>query len=295
MSNTSYSDDRLELLLFDLGGKQRFGINVLKVKEIITCPALTHLPQADAAVKGVAHLRGAPVTVIEMARAIGRGLVQTGEICNGSIIITELNRGTQGLLVHQVDRIVHCEWKNVLPPPPGTGMGSYITGITHVDGDLVQILDVEKIIGQVIEATEFDEEVKLGEGARALLHGRRVMVVDDSAVARRQTAATLEPLGIKCIMMRDGKEALIALQKQAQQEKLVDMVLSDIEMPEMDGYSLVRSIRETSDLQHLYVLLHTSLNGAINIERAKKVGANDVLTKFVPNELAQAVVRGLSG
>jgi len=287
------SDDRLELLLFDLGGKQRFGINVLKVKEIIPCPSLTHLPQARVAVKGIAHLRGAPVTVIELARAIGRGQLQQQGECAGSIIITEFNRSMQGFLVHKVDRIVHCDWKKVLPPPVGTGFGSYITGVTDVEGDLVQILDVEKVIGEVIEPVESTGEVQLGEGERARLQGRRVMVVDDSVVARHQTAHTLEPLGMECLMVRDGKEALEALKSLAQDGTLVDVVLSDIEMPEMDGYTLTREIRNDPALQHLYVLLHTSLNGAINTEKAQKAGANDVLTKFVPVDLAHAVARAL--
>ena len=119
-------EDRLELLLFDLGGSQRFGINVLKVKELIPTPQLTKLPQAHAAVRGVAHLRGEPVTVIDLARAIGRGVSDE----SGSVIVTEFNRSMQGFLVHQVDRIIHCDWKDVLPPPAGTGLGSYITGWT---------------------------------------------------------------------------------------------------------------------------------------------------------------------
>jgi len=293
MAKHSHSDDRLELLLFDLGGRQRFGINVLKVKEIIPCPNLTHLPQGHPAVKGVAHLRGAPVTVIDLAHAIGRGQVQQEGACDGSIIITEFNRSMQGFLVHKVDRIVHCEWKTVLPPPVGTGYGSYITGVTTVDGELVQILDVEKVIGEVIEPVETTGEVQLGEGERAQLQGRRVLVVDDSVVARHQTANTLEPLGMQCVMVRDGKEALDALKALARDNKLVDMVLSDIEMPEMDGYALTREIRNDPALQHLYVLLHTSLNGAINAEKAQKAGANDVLTKFVPVDLAHAVARAL--
>ncbi len=287
------SDDRLELLLFDLGGRQRFGINVLKVKEIIPCPNLTHLPQAHMAVKGVSHLRGAPVTVIELSQAIGRGVLQQNDECDGSIIITEFNRSMQGFRVHKVDRIVHCDWKKVLPPPVGTGLGSYITGVTDVDGELIQILDVEKVIGEVIEPVELEGELALDEHERTLLQGRRIMVVDDSMVARHQTSHTLEPLGLECLMVRDGKEALAALKSLAQDGTLVDMVLSDIEMPEMDGYTLTREIRNDPALQHLYVLLHTSLNGAINTEKAQKAGANDVLTKFVPVDLAHAVARAL--
>jgi two-component system chemotaxis response regulator CheV len=165
--------------------------------------------------------------------------------------------------------------------------------VTRVDGALIQILDVEKIIGEVIKSEVSCDEVMLGEGALALLHGRRVMVVDDSIVARHQTANTLEPLGMKCVMMRDGREALQALKSLAREEKLVDMVVSDIEMPEMDGYTLAREIRANPELKHLYILLHTSLNGAINTEKAHKAGANNVLTKFVTIELAQAVAQAM--
>lgn len=292
MSQTSYSSDRLELLLFDLGGQQKFGINVLKIREIIPCTTLTQMPQSHVAIRGIAHLRGSPLTVIELARVIRRGEILE-DVCQGSIIISELNRGTQGFLVHKVDRIVHCEWRDVLPPPAATSTSSYITGVAHIDGTLVQILDVEKIIGEVVESVEDTAEIHFSEGRLAKLHGRRVLVVDDSVVARRQTAQTLEPLGILCIMAGNGKEALAVLRKQLEDEKLVDMVLSDIEMPIMDGYQLVREIRNVAGLQHLYVLLHTSLNGAINTEKASRAGANQVLTKFVPSELALAVATGL--
>lgn len=285
-------DDRLEILLFDLGGEQRFGINVLKVKEIIPRPRLTQLPQSHPAIKGVAHLRGEPVTVISLAEAIGRGRGPADS--EGSIIITEFNRGMQGFLVQRVHRIVHCEWKDVLPPPMGTGLGSYITGVTNVEKALVQLLDVEKVMGEVIEPIVVaDTALQLTPDELDRLHQRHVLVVDDSRVARTQTLQTLEPLGVVCTTARDGKEALRLLQGMARAGELVDMVLSDIEMPEMDGYALTREIRQDPQLSRLYVLLHTSLNGAINTDKANKAGANDVLTKFVPADLAHAVARGM--
>ncbi len=282
--------DRLELLLFHLGGAQRFGINVLKVKEIIPAPRLTVLPQGHPAVRGVAHLRGEPLMVVDLARAIGYGAITTGN--SGSVIITEFNRSMQGFLVPAVDRIVYCDWKKVLPPPVGTGVGSYITGVTEVEGALVEIIDVEKVLGEVV-TTETGGGLALEPEEAAHLQGRRVLIVDDSLVARRQTAHTLEPFGVECLMARDGKEALQLLKTQAGAGGLVDMVISDIEMPEMDGYTLTREIRADAKLAGLYILLHTSLNGAINTEQAHLAGANDVLTKFVAEDLARAAARGL--
>ena len=291
------NSDRLELLLFHVGGSQPFGINVLKVKEVIACPRLTLVPQSHPAVKGVAHLRGEPLTVMDLAMAIGRPalLRDAGSDTNGSVIITEFNRSMQGFLVSGVDRIVVCDWKQVFPPPKGSGVSSYITGVTEIDGKLVQILDVEKVLGEVVGSDiELSREI-LAASENGELQGRRVMVVDDSSLARTQTVQTLTSLGVECVLARDGREALDMLQKLNANEDdaaAVEMVISDIEMPEMDGYTLTTAIRGTQALQDLYVLLHTSLNGAINTERAEKVGADAVLTKFVPEELARAVHKG---
>lgn len=284
------SSDRLELLLFSVGTTQPFGINVLKVKEVIGCPRLTQVPNSHHSVRGVAHLRGEPLTVIDLACAIGRGGLSSKESSSGSVIITEFNRSMQGFLVRQVDRIVVCDWSNVLPPPRGSGNRSYITGVTDIDGKLVQILDVEKVLGEVVrvDPTMF-ESANTTEGGE--LQGHRVMVVDDSSLARSQTMQTLSTLGLECVVARDGVEALKMLNELngPDAEWPVEMVVSDIEMPEMDGYTLTTHIRNTPSMKALYVLLHTSLNGAINAERAQRAGANAVLTKFVPEELANAV------
>lgn len=292
-------DNRLELLLFDLGGRQRFGINVLKVKEVIACPHLTQVPHSHPAIRGVAHLRGEPLIVVDLAQAIGREplAADASGVCSGSIIITEFNRRMQGFLINRVDRIVICDWKSVLPPPRSAGSGSYITGVTTIDNALIQLLDVEKALGEVIDtASEPEEPCELSSVDIQLAQGRRVLVVDDSSLARSQTVNTLTELGIECVLARNGVEAMAQLHKlngAVAEGPPVDMVLSDIEMPEMDGYALTRAIRAEPALKELYTLLHTSLNGAINAEKAHKAGANDILTKFVPEELAKAVVEGL--
>lgn len=294
MSDTSHAvrglqHDRLELLLFHLEGVQRFGINVLKVKEIIPAPRLTRMPHAHPAVCGLAHLRNEPLSVIDLSLAIGRhSLAGAG----ASIIITEFNRTMQGFLVRQVDRIAICDWKAVVPPPLGSGTSSYITGVTRIDDELVQILDVERILGEVVALEITGSALERRPG----LSDRIVLVVDDSVTARHQTAQTLDAIGVGHVMARDGREALNMLRARLDEQGeagRVDMIISDIEMPEMDGYTLAREIRNDPRLASLYLLLHTSLNGAINAELAHKAGANDVLTKFVPEELAKAVLKGL--
>ena len=284
------SSERLELLLFSVGSVQPFGINVLKVKEVIDCPRLTQVPQSHHSVRGVAHLRGEPLTVIDLAAAIGRGSFSAKDSCDGSVIITEFNRSMQGFLVRKVDRIVVCDWSNVLPPPRGSGASSYITGVTDIEGILVQILDVEKVLGEVVQVDPMlFEAADVNAGGE--LQGRRVMVVDDSSLARSQTMQTLGALGLDCVVARDGVEALQMLNELNGEESEwpVEMVVSDIEMPEMDGYTLTAEIRKSPSMSNLHILLHTSLNGAINTERAERSGANSILTKFAPDELVEAV------
>lgn len=289
-------DNRLELLLFHLGTQQQFGINVLKVKEIIDCPSLTQLPDSHPSVCGIALLRGESLSIIDLSKAIGKRAIydHSARECEGSVIITEINRTMQGLLVERVDKIVVCEWSDIHPPPATLGSSSFMTGVTDIDGTLVQVLDVEHILGSVSPSVEIniDHDLDVSDGVSGM-----VLVVDDSSLARKQTAETLDAITIPYVTATNGKEALDILKKYnlsaASEGQTISMVVSDIEMPEMDGYSLTETIRRESGLQDMYVLLHTSLNGAINIEKAKQAGANDMLTKFIPEELMEKIVVGL--
>lgn len=289
-------ENRLELLLFHLGSQQQFGINVLKVKEILDCPSLNQLPNSHSSVCGVANLRGESLSIIDLSKAIGKTSYheKENEACTGSVIVSEFNRTMQGFLVERVDRIVVREWKDILPPSGTLGSTSYMTGVTDVDGKLVQILDVESILGN-ISPTEINI-VAVDVDTSEIVQGT-VLIVDDSALARKQIAETLDAINLPYITATNGKEALALLKKSnvniADDNNSIAMVVSDIEMPEMDGYSLTENIRNEAGLENMYVLLHTSLNGAINVEKAKQAGANDMLTKFIPEELMDKIVTGL--
>jgi two-component system chemotaxis response regulator CheV len=299
VSTRGASENRLEVLIFDLGGRQKFGINVLKIQEIITCPPLTRIPHADPAVKGLAQLRDHSLTVIDLAQAIGRTPLHddTKKPCNGSLIITEFSRNKQGFLVNKVDRIAVCDWQDVLPPPHGTGLGSYITGVTDINGEILQILDVERVSAEIVRHEMHATPVSdVDDEKLAQIVGKRVLVVDDSSLARTQTNKFLEILGIDCVLANDGQEALDILRElnSGDNEKgSIDMLISDIEMPQMDGYTLTSILRGDPLFADLYILLHTSLTGAINSEKAKEVGANASLTKFDQDDLTQATLKGL--
>lgn len=292
-SARAVGQNRLELLLFRLSGEQRYGINVFKVQEVAPCPQLIHVAISHPHVRGLANMRGKVVPVIDLGLAIGR---EAGQTEGGYIILAEYNRTVQGFLVGGVDRIVSLQWTDVLPPPQDLSDSGYLTGVTTVDGALVQIIDVEKVLAEV-NATEpeLSESVR-DAGRRGEGDNRQVLVVDDSALARRQILKTLTQLGIECTVAGNGREALSLLSTWVAEgclEERVDLVLSDIEMPFMDGYTLTTEIRRHAALRHLPVVLHTSLSGTFNAALVERAGANQFIAKFDPDALVQGVSKGL--
>lgn len=283
--------NRLELLLFSLGGTQLYGINVFKVKEVLQCPPLNKIPQRHPVVRGVAHIRGGTIPIMDMRQATGSYPQEDIERC--FVIITEYNRSTQGFLVRSVERIVNMNWGSIHPPPKGAGRNNYLTAVTEVDGRLVEIIDVEKILAEVSPLPENVSAHVIEDSHTTATFNKHILIVDDSSIARKQIQKVVESLGISATVLKDGQEALHYLEdmlnagKNPYQELM--MVISDIEMPEMDGYTFTAEVRANPRLAQLHVILHTSLSGVFNEAMVRKVGANDFLAKFHPDELAKRV------
>jgi len=287
--------NRLELLLFKLIGPQQFGINVFKVREVMPCPRLTSLPKQDSLIKGVAHIRGQTISVIDLSKATGGPAIIPDE--NSFVIIAEYNRSVQGFLVAGVERIVTLSWQDIMPPPEGAGKSSYLTAVTEINKQMVSILDVEKILNEISPvSTELSDDVKdstVGDN----IGDRVIMIADDSTVARNQVKRALEPLGLNMVLAKNGQDALDQLNVLAEGcasiDEKVALLISDIEMPEMDGYTLTAEIKNSEVLRKMPVILHTSLSGVFNNAMVEKVGAEDFIPKFHPDELATAVKKWL--
>ncbi len=280
---------RLELLLFRLEGPQQYGINVFKVQEVIPYQKLTAVPGSHHYVNGIATLRGTTMPIIDLSRAIGRQPLSNPR--EGNIIITEYNRSVHGFLVASVANIVNTQWETVQPQPKGIGRNTFVTAVTIINGQMVEILDVEKVLDQVVH-TDTHVSDDLTQGGEA--NTRRVLVVDDSSVARKQITQALGQIGIDCMTAHDGREALDMLKELvasgADLESELLMVISDIEMPEMDGYMLTTAIRQEMKLQKLYILLHSSISGVFNVDMVRKTGANKFIQKYSADDLASAVL-----
>lgn len=293
--------NRLELLLFSLPGRsQRFGINVFKVREVLQCPRLTVMPKIHRYVRGVAHIRGQTISVIDLSMAIGGRAVDN--LDNSFVIIAEYNRSVQGFLVEGVEKIINMDWSKILPPPQGMGKINYLTAVTQVDDKLVEILDVEKILDEIspvltdvndeiVHEVQADIEQKLQESGQENIK-RKVMVADDSSVARKQVERALKTLGLEAVLATNGQEAFDILKEMSKEGSIYDQIgllISDIEMPEMDGYTLTAKLRNEPELNKLKIILHTSLSGVFNQAMVKKVGADNFIAKFNPDDLAKAV------
>lgn len=285
-------ENRLEILLFRLAGHQLFALNVFKIREVLQLPRLTEMPQRHPHVVGVIHLRGQTIPVIDLSGAIG--LRPQPVTPQSTIIVTEYNRSVQAFLVGGVDRIMNLNWDAVQPPPRGAGRSHYLTAITRLDDQrLVEIIDVEKVLAEIVPFNTRVSAELLDDALVKKARGREVLLVDDSPTGIHQLRETLSQLDLTMHVETDGLRALRLLQGWADQgvnlpERLL-MVVTDAEMPEMDGYRLTAEIRKDPRLKDLFVVLHTSLSGNFNKAMVEKVGCDGFLSKFQPDQLVEVV------
>lgn len=288
--------NRLELLLFKLQGPQIYGINVFKVKEVLQCPKLTLIPQRHPVIRGLAHIRGGTIPIMDMGLAIGQRSIPEDQIANSFVIITEYNRKTQGFLVEGVERIVNLNWEEIHPPPKGAGKENYLTAVTEIDKQLTEIIDVEKILAEVAPVEESVDSAFVEKAAEKVSEAtnKTVLIVDDSVVARKQIQNCLQTIGLDVIAKKDGLQAYNYLCEMLEEGKDVGkeiaLMISDVEMPEMDGYTLTAKCKSDPRFDGLYIMLHTSLSGVFNKAMVQKVGADDFMAKFSPDELAERVM-----
>ncbi|ADT86508.1 chemotaxis protein CheV [Vibrio sp. Vb2880] len=289
-------ENRLELLLFSLNSRQIFAINVFKVREVIKMPKTTKMPGSHPNITGVASLRGDPVPIIDLRRAIGFPPSRL-ENPEQNLIITEYNRTVQGFLVGQVRNIINTAWTEIQPPPKSAGRANYLTAITHIkeqdQTQIVEIIDVEKVLAEIIDYDVSISEEVLDPALVDEMVGRNILIVDDSSTARNQVKGTLSQLGLNIIECRDGLEALKLLKSWCDKGKDINkellMMITDAEMPEMDGYKLTHEVRSDPRMADLFITLNTSLSGSFNEAMVQKVGCNRFISKFQPDRLVEAV------
>jgi two-component system chemotaxis response regulator CheV len=282
--------NRVAMLLFTLGDEQLFGINVFKVREVLRRPPLEHMPGVHALLAGSCDYRGQTIPVIDLAAALGYAPLR--DVASAHLLVTEFSGSVQGFLVSDLQRMVHCDGDSLVAPTSTLGFGARVNAVTRIGGALLAVVDVEHVLAS-IDAPPHQLSAQLqrlaSEQPRPL---RRVLVADDSQIARRRVVSLLRRMGMECVVVRDGREALeqlLALSTE-QGDAGIDLVISDIEMPRLDGYALTRAIREAPALRRLKVILHSSLSGGFNEALVREVQADRFIAKFQPDLLAQAVL-----
>lgn len=297
------SSNKFELLLFRLGPatlgaeSELYGINVFKLREIVPIPTLTKAAGMKPPMMGMVNIRGQVIPVIDLPALLG---------CEPStglniLLITEYARSTQAFAVESVDDIVRLDWSQVLAAENGVN-STYITSIARLDADkssnrLALVLDVEQILHDMNPVDSDIKEDKLKTKGFRLKPGTVAIVADDSKVARSMLEQGLSVMQIPTLMHVTGQEAwnkIQAMAKEAQQEgrpitDKISFVLTDLEMPEMDGFTLTRNIKRDEFLKKLPVIIHSSLSGSANEDHVRKVGADAYVAKFEINELAEAI------
>ena len=297
--------NKLEILLFTLGldsrtgRRENFGINVFKVREVMRTPEITRAPDMPPAVEGMVSLRGTLVPVVDLAKYAGVDTNTPREI----MIVTEYNGHTQGFLVEGVDTILRLDWSSMRVPPDmlQMEMGGLVTAVTELEGGkLIMMIDVEKVLAET--SPRFEEEMQMS-GIRGVgTEGKFVFFADDSLIARKQIERTLQQMGMKTQYAINGRRAWEELQKLATEAEskgvelktMLHLILTDIEMPEMDGYMLTKTIKSDSRFAGIPVLMHSSLSGASNQQLGTSVGVDGYVTKFDPVKLSEAVSRILA-
>ena len=303
--------NKFEMLMFrlgkdkTLGQSELFGINVFKIREIMAMPQITPVVGADPSSLGVLNLRGQVIPVFDLPAIVGCK-PETGL---NILLVTEYARTVQAFAVESVEDIARLDWTQVVPAESSGSVKSLVTSFARMKDEatgeqrLAQVLDVEAIVNMVTPEKERPSVAGKNIGAKVKMKGNSiVLAADDSFVALALIEQTLKELEAPFEIVKSGKEAwdrLNALADQAASEggsvyEKVGMVLTDLEMPEMDGFTLTSQIKQSSRLSQLPVLIHSSLSGTTNEDLVQKVGANGYVSKFQPAELAYAIREALA-
>lgn len=295
--------NRFELLLFRLGSSLQeqtsvlFGINVFKLREIVPMPAITQPAGIKSPLLGMVNVRDQVIPVIDLPALVG----YQPETGLNILLITEYARSVQAFAVESVDNIIRLDWQQIHTAEKSIN-GRYITSIANLDDDkgsnnLALVLDVEQILYDIAPSNYNQIPTEIKPHQFNLLPGAVAIVAEDSRVAREILGKGLSDMNIPYIMHATGKDAWDKIKQLAKcsetegmpvSEKIA-MVLTDLEMPEMDGFTLTLNIKADKNLKNIPVIIHSSLSGSANEEHVRQVKADGYVAKFEINELSSVI------
>lgn len=293
-ANLAFSN-QMEMLTFYLTDEQKYGINVFKIIEVVETPKeITKVPQTHPAIVGTFNFRGKVVTVIDLSFALAMPAVDWQNAIS-YIVVCEYSNTTQGFLVSRPNKLLNMSWNDIQKPGKVVQDAGYLTALAYDGEDSIQILDVEKVLGEVIGLNDTVTEAVVEEGRLVDTRDLKVLVLDDSKSARTMIHNALDQIGVPHALFEEGQLALDALQKSLQEgEKPFCLIISDIEMPGMDGFTFTRHVKADARLKSIHLVLHSSMSNQANHEKATAVGADGFIPKFQPDVIARVVLEKLA-
>ncbi len=288
VQRTSLSmSNQMEMLVFRLTDNQLYGINVFKIIEIIECPKrIDRMPHSHPAIRGVIDFRGKAISAIDLSQAVGL----PGKNINDELaylIICEYSRQLTAFIIKTPETLMTRSWSDI-HKPKGIRAKSLVAIAYNDENEAVMLLDIETILADVAGLDQDIKAPSLGNDNRDW-SSLNILLVDDSRTALLLLQSLLDRLGCRHISMQSADDALTYLNKRQDDAPPVDMVISDIEMPGMDGFTLTRTIRENPAFRDLKIMLHSSMSNPTNQFKAKQVGADDFVAKFDPTFLSERI------
>jgi len=273
-----------------------YGVNVAKVNEIIRLPKLTELPGVPSFVEGIFDLRGVVIPVINLAKWMGVEVPKKSKI-KPRVIIAEFNNIMVGFVVHQAKRIRRINWGDIEPATFSTGDGvdkSKITGVTRIEGNQVLlILDLESVVQ---ELGFFQPNIELKDNVKKF--SGLALVLDDSSIARKIVKGALERMGFKVVEAIDGQSGIHKLEELyntygERLEKELKIIISDVEMPKMDGFHFAAKVKEDSRFSKIPIIFSSSISDQFTEEKSVEAGGEAYLVKFDANVFYKEVSKVL--
>ncbi len=263
-----------------------YGVNVAKVREIIRLPQMSRVVNAKPGVEGMIQLRDKVITIINLAQVLGK---QTGEMVADRVVVLEFNNLMVGVLVHSVSRIYRISWKNVEPPSKAVH-SDQVTGLVKMDDRIILVLDFEKIVGELCSESALrpiDAEELLDRASDAKRSEKTVLVADDSTFIRNTMCGVLRGAGYTVEEAEDGSVAWEMIQNKVVQceqdgtdiRSKLSLLITDVEMPQMDGLHLTSLVRKNNALNDVPIVIFSSLASEDNKRKWVGLGANHILTK----------------
>jgi len=263
-----------------------YGVNVAKVREIIRLPSMSRVVNAKPGVEGMIKLRDKVITIINLAKVLNK---DTGDLVADRVVVLEFNNLMVGVLVHSVSRIYRISWKNVEPPARSVH-SDQVTGLVKMDDRIILVLDFEKIVAELCSESALkplDEMMLLRAEANPERAQRTILVADDSVFIRKTLCGSLRAAGYIVTEAENGAEAWSIIQETMQKaaregnpfKNYIHMLITDVEMPQMDGLHLTSLVRKEDSLKDLPVAIFSSLASEDNKRKWINLGANCILTK----------------